>query len=988
MFVYRTTYLSLILTLLYWLNIAAAFEYQHSRWRLTDLPILCQLNVHTIPNALSAREVEQAVIHSLDTWNHAAGIQIFQYAGRVNWDRVLADDGHNTISFVPTDWYKTTTGASATALITGVTALWRIGDPIGGPPRYVFRRGGFLRAFDIALNAETFQWAVKAIPNRLDVQSVVTHELGHVLALGHTKDKNPQALNFPTMGRGVLDNDTKLRTLEPDDIAGVRFIYHRVSGALQENTNWENAVWIDGQVIVPRGKHLTINNSYPQTTIHFSPGATLIVKGGLTVESAFEPVLFATVNGEGGLQILQNDQTCQITNSIFEATPTPLALSRANDVLHINRESYQQPARVHIANGKEVFIDDCLFDQTTLILTSTSDSVIKNCEFLGRFSNHQIGGLEAVLNPNNVGMKIQYSHNVQVIESTFNQNDVGIRLIDTQATIQFAKITENIIGVEIHSNRAVRLRKNDITDNGIGVQIARGTADLGQAPDDFGYNNLFGNTIWNLALNAVPPTPVLVTGNHWGGLTLAEIDRTIRDNEEDTNLPSVQFESPLNQMARPRLTVEIIDVDATYRGLMPSAKLMDTWDQYQSVKQEEVDGRLVIAHSVSSKNKSDAGTITLVSSQTSTADVQPSVGNQLIPCLRPAVIVSLRATNDGKRIVKPFRVVLYISTDDKPDVKTDFRLEGIGWFILSWEAWDTVSTLQALQPTENLDFWMYVWLPDLPIDETSRAFYVWPHVIMSETEETFNLPGRWFTIYEDSADLVGSIKEIPTTALPGETINVRYTIQNHGRGQAEGSQTVQFYLSKRWGNDQPPQPNYSLLPPIQLSSTEGEWTSQLTLPTDVPLGDYYLWMQVNANNDVMDCNVYNDSATYITHQIKIASEAEKPKAVQSNDKRPMIWGKLKTALFQNYPNPFNPETWIPYQLSQETPVQIKIYNAHGVLVKQMDMGVQPAGQYIDRQHAVYWDGRNEQGKLVGSGVYWYQLHTMDTHLTKQLVILK
>ena len=985
---YRLICFSLILILFFWLKNAAAYKYQNSRWRLTDLPVQCQLNIHVIPDSLSVREIEQAVIESLNTWNHAVGFQIFQYAGRVSWKKIFADDGYNTISFVPADWDRITTGASATALITGVTALWRVSDPIGDPPGYVFRRGGFLRAFDIALNAEAFQWAVEAIPNRLDVQSVVTHELGHVLALGHTEDKNPQALDFPTMGRGVLDNDTKLRTLEPDDIAGAQFIYRQVFGTLRENTNWENAVWIDGAVIVPRGKHLTINNSYPQTTIHFSPGATLIVNGGLTVESAFEPVLFAAVNGEGMLQILQNDQTCQIANSIFEATPTPLALNRTNNLSSINLEFHQQPARVHITNGKEVFIDDCLFDQTTLILTSTSDSMVKNCEFLGSFSNHQTGGLETVLNPNNVGMKIQYSHNVQVIESTFNQNDVGIRLIDTQATIQFAKITENAVGVEIHSDRSVRLRENDITGNGVGVQIARGTADLGQAPYDSGYNNLFDNTVWNLALNAVPSTPVLATGNHWGGLTLATIDKTIRDNEEDTNLPPIQFEPLLTQVARPRLTVDIMEVDATQRGSMPSAKLIDTWDQYQPIRQEKIDGRLVITHSVSSENEPDAGTITLVSSQTGTADVEPSVGNQLIPCLRPAVLVSLRATNEGARIVKPFQVVLYISTDDKPDTKTDFRPEGIGWFILSLEAWDTVSTLQALQPAENVDFWMYIWMPDLPIDGASRAFYIWPHVIMSETGETFNLDGKWFTIYEDSADLVGSIKEIPTSAMPGETLNVRYTIQNHGRGQAEGSQTVQFYLSKRWGNDQPPQPNYPLLPPIQLSAAEGEWTSQLTLPANVELGDYYLWMQVNADNDVMDCNVYNDSATHIAHQIRIVPEAEKPKAVQSNDKRPVIWGKLKTALFQNYPNPFNPETWIPYQLAQETPVQIKIYNAHGALVKQMDMGVQPAGQYIDRQYAAYWDGQNEQGELVSSGVYWYQLHTMDTHLTKQLTILK
>ena len=94
----------------------------------------CLLNIYVIPDLVSVREVEQAVIRSLDTWNRAAGPQTFQYAGRVNWEQVFADDGYNTISFVSMDWHQTTTGASATPLITGVTALWRVNDPIGDPP--------------------------------------------------------------------------------------------------------------------------------------------------------------------------------------------------------------------------------------------------------------------------------------------------------------------------------------------------------------------------------------------------------------------------------------------------------------------------------------------------------------------------------------------------------------------------------------------------------------------------------------------------------------------------------------------------------------------------------------------------------------------------------------------------------------------------------------------------------------------------------------
>ena len=107
--IYQVTCLSLILTLLCWMNNAAAYKYQNSRWRLIDLPVQCQLNIYVIPDSLSVREVEQAVIQSLNTWNNAAGFQIFQYAGRVSWKKIFADDGYNTISFVsrvdaPTLW--------------------------------------------------------------------------------------------------------------------------------------------------------------------------------------------------------------------------------------------------------------------------------------------------------------------------------------------------------------------------------------------------------------------------------------------------------------------------------------------------------------------------------------------------------------------------------------------------------------------------------------------------------------------------------------------------------------------------------------------------------------------------------------------------------------------------------------------------------------------------------------------------------------------
>ena len=80
----------------------------------------------------------------------------------------------------------------------------------------------------------------------------------------------------------------------------------------------------------------------------------------------------------------------------------------------------------------------------------------------------------------------------------------------------------------------------------------------------------------------------------------------------------------------------------------------------------------------------------------------------------------------------------------------------------------------------------------------------------------------------------------------------------------------------------------------------------------------------------------------------------------------------RTAMLPNYPNPFNPETWIPYHLARDSVVRISIYDVRGVLVRQLDLGLKPGGYYTDKHHAAYWDGRNDSGQLLASGVYVYQ----------------
>ena len=96
----------------------------------------------------------------------------------------------------------------------------------------------------------------------------------------------------------------------------------------------------------------------------------------------------------------------------------------------------------------------------------------------------------------------------------------------------------------------------------------------------------------------------------------------------------------------------------------------------------------------------------------------------------------------------------------------------------------------------------------------------------------------------------------------------------------------------------------------------------------------------------------------------------------------------ETILLPNYPNPFNPETWIPYHLANASDVQISIYDTNGALVRQLDLGYRQAGYYTNRNRAAYWDGRNEFGEHVASGVYFYHLSAGDYSATRRLVILK
>ena len=96
----------------------------------------------------------------------------------------------------------------------------------------------------------------------------------------------------------------------------------------------------------------------------------------------------------------------------------------------------------------------------------------------------------------------------------------------------------------------------------------------------------------------------------------------------------------------------------------------------------------------------------------------------------------------------------------------------------------------------------------------------------------------------------------------------------------------------------------------------------------------------------------------------------------------------QTKLLLNYPNPFNPETWIPYQLGKAADVTMTIHSMNGSMIRTLELGHQAAGIYKTKSQAAYWDGRNEFGEHVASGLYFYTLTAGKFNATGKMLVRK
>ena len=131
----------------------------------------------------------------------------------------------------------------------------------------------------------------------------------------------------------------------------------------------------------------------------------------------------------------------------------------------------------------------------------------------------------------------------------------------------------------------------------------------------------------------------------------------------------------------------------------------------------------------------------------------------------------------------------------------------------------------------------------------------------------------------------------------------------------------------------------------------------------------------------------NGSAAYVYSTIEHFGTP--PFAVGRFESKITTLGQVKHAtLYQNFPNPFNPETWFPYRLPIDAPVRFLIYNVQGQLTRELNLGFQKSGRYMTKETSAHWDGRDKEGEVVASGVYFYTLQTGSFQATRRMLVLK
>ena len=165
------------------------------------------------------------------------------------------------------------------------------------------------------------------------------------------------------------------------------------------------------------------------------------------------------------------------------------------------------------------------------------------------------------------------------------------------------------------------------------------------------------------------------------------------------------------------------------------------------------------------------------------------------------------------------------------------------------------------------------------------------------------------------------------------------------------------------------------------------WDWQSETPLEHPsIPDYF---DISEDRSILTSHAETGQIQIWDGTALLPSQPLQPVAVEPGGKQIVILGAVKrNQLLQNFPNPFNPETWIPFRLANESYVTIHIHNSTGQLVRHLFLGSMLAGDYSSQSQAIHWDGRNQTGEPVSSGVYLYTINAGDFTATRKMLIRK
>lgn len=163
---------------------------------------------------------------------------------------------------------------------------------------------------------------------------------------------------------------------------------------------------------------------------------------------------------------------------------------------------------------------------------------------------------------------------------------------------------------------------------------------------------------------------------------------------------------------------------------------------------------------------------------------------------------------------------------------------------------------------------------------------------------------------------------------------------------------------------------------ILIQYKDVEEPSSVTVGIENDNQDIGLLYLFNENYDITANELESEFAIKITTDIPTITFIDE--GFKGNNLIPSDY-----SLEQNYPNPFNPQTRIRYSLPEAGFIAVRVYSVDGEMIKELVNTNKRAGNY-----EVVWDGTNNYGMKVSSGIYFYQLVTDKFIQTKKLVLLK